>query len=57
MTKKYGGFYVKYRYYCPIIITFEFSQHIFQEKLDYQVSWKSAQWESSCCVWTDRLTR
>jgi len=28
----------------------------FQKTLKYQISWKSFQWESSCCMRTDRRT-
>jgi hypothetical protein len=31
----------------------EFSQKIFLEKLKYQTSWKSVQWEPSCSMQTD----
>jgi len=32
----------------------EFSRQIF-EKLKYNISWKSFQWEQSCSMWTDGL--
>ena len=34
------------RYSCQILIKLEFSGHIFEKKLKYQVSSKSVQWES-----------
>ena len=34
----------------------EFSRQIFEKKLDYQVSWKSAQWEPGGSLRTDRQT-
>jgi len=28
----------------------------FQKTLNYQISWKSIQWEHRCSIWTDRQT-
>jgi hypothetical protein len=33
-----------------------FSRHIFEIILKYQISWKSVQWETSCSMRTDRWT-
>ena len=48
---------VYWSYSCPIWMKLEFSLQVFRKKiLKYQISWKSAQCESSCSMRTDRGT-
>ena len=43
-------------YSYPIWMKPECSQEIFEKILQYQISWKSGQWEPSCPMQTDRRT-
>jgi hypothetical protein len=43
------------RYFCRILMKFEFFRHIFEEA-QYQVLFKFVQWEPSCSVRTDVQT-
>ena len=44
------------RYSCQSLMKLEFSRHIFEKILKYQISWKSVQWEPSFSVRTDGPT-
>jgi hypothetical protein len=44
------------RYYCQILMIFEFSRQFFRKIHKYQISWKSVHWEPSCSIQTDGRT-
>jgi len=41
---------------CPIVIKLQFSPHIFEEVIRYQILLKSVLWEPSCSVRTNGHT-
>jgi len=52
---QYIGPYVKYRFFCQILIIAEYSWYILARYLK-QISWKLAQWQNICFMWTHKLT-
>jgi len=56
IIKMYTGVRVKYRYSCPILMKFDFSQHIFEKMMKYEMLWKCVQWKPCCSMRTDGQT-
>jgi hypothetical protein len=52
----YIAFYVKCPCFLSDVMELQTPRHNFREIVRYQMSWKSVQWEPSCCMRTDRQT-
>ena len=56
MTKMHIGLYVKYRLLFSYFKETSIFLKGFRETLNYQISWKSVQWEPSCSTRTNEKT-